>query len=257
MKITFIGTSSGKVSLNRFYSSLLISSDGYNLLIDAGDGISRALIGNGINFNLLNGILFTHLHPDHFSGLPALIVQMKMMNRNEPLDIFIHDSLRNVVEEFLVRSYLLPERIGFKIRYKTFRDDERFNISEDFTFIAKKNSHLTGLEKFKDKYSSLSLYSASFLFEEGNKKVIYTSDIGSEVDLLLFRDFIPDILISEITHISPSAVIEKINKINPAKVYLTHYSDDAIPKVSEILANLPKQLKEKVKLAKDGLFFEI
>ncbi len=257
MKITFIGTSSGKVSLNRFHSSLLFSSDGYNLLIDAGDGISRALISSGINFNLLNGILFTHLHPDHFSGLPALIVQMKMTNRNEPLDIFIHESLKTEVEEFLVRSYLLPERIGYKIRYKTFRDDERFNISENFTFIAKKNSHITDLEKFKDKYSSLSLYSASFLFEEGNKKVIYTSDIGSEVDLLLFRDFVPDILISETTHISLSAVIEKIIKINPAKVYLTHYSDDAIPEVSEILANLPKQLKGKVKLAKDGLFFEI
>ncbi|MCU0415336.1 MAG: MBL fold metallo-hydrolase, partial [Ignavibacteriaceae bacterium] len=81
MKITFIGTSSGKVSLTRFHSSLVISSEKYNLLVDAGDGISRAIISNGINFKKINGVLFTHLHPDHFSGLPALIVQMKMMNK--------------------------------------------------------------------------------------------------------------------------------------------------------------------------------
>ena len=73
MKIKFVGTSSGKASLNRFHSSLLLSSENYNLLVDAGDGISRALLVNGINFNSINGIIFTHLHPDHFSGLPALI----------------------------------------------------------------------------------------------------------------------------------------------------------------------------------------
>jgi len=114
VKITFIGTSSGKVSLTRFHSSLVISSEKFNLLVDAGDGISRALMSSGLRFNSTNGILFTHLHPDHFSGLPALIVQMKMMNRNEPLDIFIHESLKAVVEEFLISSYLLPERMDLK-----------------------------------------------------------------------------------------------------------------------------------------------
>jgi ribonuclease BN (tRNA processing enzyme) len=101
---------------------LLFTSEKYNLLIDTGDVISRALITNGINFNSLNGILYTHLHADHFSGLPALIVQMKMMNRNEPLDIFIHESLKTVVEDFLLRSYLLPERMGFEIHTKL-KDD--------------------------------------------------------------------------------------------------------------------------------------
>ncbi|MDZ7623514.1 MAG: hypothetical protein U5J96_03580 [Ignavibacteriaceae bacterium] len=189
--------------------------------------------------------------------MPALIVQMKIMNRNEPLDIFIHESLKAVVEEFLLRSYLLPERMGFEINYKTFSDDVRFIITEEFSFLARKNSHLGNLEKFKDKYPSLSLYSASFLFEAGNKKVIYTSDIGSEEDLLLFREFVPDIFISEATHISTAAIIEKVIKINPGKVYLTHYSDEDIPAISEILASLPSELKEKVKLAKDGLSFEI
>jgi ribonuclease Z len=257
VKISFIGTGSGKVSLNRNYSSLLFTSEEYNLLVDAGDGISRALISSGINFLSLNGILLTHLHPDHFSGLPSLIVQMKIMNRNEPLDIFIHESLKAVVEEFLLRTYILPDKMEFEIHYKTFADDERIMITEEFSFLARKNSHLGNLEKFKAKYPSLSLYSASFLFEAGDKKVIYTSDIGLEEDLLLFGDYVTDILICEATHISPLAIIEKIIKINPGKVYLTHYSDDDIPATSEILANLPSDLKEKVKLAIDNLSFEI
>lgn len=257
MKITFIGTGSGKASLNRKHTSFLFTSGEYNLLVDAGDGISHALMNSRINFETINGILFSHLHPDHFSGLPSLIVQMKMMNRNKPLNIFIHESLKAVVEEFLLRSYLLPERMEFEIHYKTFADDERFIITEEFSFLARKNSHLGNLEKFKDKYPSLSLYSASFLFEAWNKKVIYTSDVGSEEDLLLFRDFIPDILISEVTHISPLAIIEKVIKINSGKVYLTHYSDEDIPAISENLANLHSDLKEKIKLAKDGLSFEI
>jgi len=257
VKITFIGTGSGKASLNRNHSSLLFTSEEYNLLVDAGDGISRALISNGISFKTINGILFTHLHPDHFSGLPSLIVQMKMLNRNEPLDIFIHESLKPVVEEFLIRSYLLPERMEFEIHYKAFADNERFIITEEFSFLARKNSHLGNLEKFQIKYPSLSLYSASFLFETRDIKVIYTSDIGSEEDLLLFREFVPDIFISEMTHISIAAIIESVIKINLGKVYLTHYSDEDIPKISEILASLPKTLREKVKLVEDGLFFEI
>lgn len=257
MKITFVGTSSGKTSLDRFHSSLLFTSEKYNLLVDTGDGISRALINNGINFCELNGILYTHLHADHFSGLPALIVQMKMMNRNEPLDIFIHESLKTIVEEFLLRSYLLTERIGFEIRYKTFNDNEHISITDEFTFLARKNSHLVKLEKYSVRYPSLSLYSASFLFETTDKKIIYTSDIGSGEDLLLFRECFADILISDFTHILPSIIIEKIIKINPGKVYLTHYSDDDIPNINEILANLPNNLTFGVKLALDGSSFEI
>jgi ribonuclease Z len=257
VKITFLGTSSGKTSLDRFHSSLLFTTEKYNLLVDTGDGISRALISNGINFFELNGILYTHLHADHFSGLPALIVQMKMMNRNEPLDIFIHESLKTTIEEFLLRSYLLTERMGFEIRYKTFNDNEHFSITDEFTFLARKNSHLVKFEKYSTRYPSLSLYSASLLFEKRDKKIIYTSDIDSGEDILLFREFVPDILICEAAHIPLSAIIEKIIKINPGKVYLTHYSDDDIPNINEILANLPNNLMAGVKLALDSLSFEI
>jgi ribonuclease BN (tRNA processing enzyme) len=145
----------------------------------------------------------------------------------------------------------------FEIRYKTFRNDQRLKIMEDFSLIARNNSHLHNLNKFLEKYPSLSLYCGSFLFEERNRKVIYTSDIGSEEDLFLFSEYVPDIFISETTHISLSNIIEKIIKINPGKVYLTHYSEEEIPIINEILASLPANLSDKVKLARDGFSFEI
>ena len=257
MKITFIGTSSGKASLERFHSSLLFSSKDYSLLIDAGDGISRALLVNQINFNLINGIIFTHLHPDHFSGLPALIVQMKMMNRTEPLEIYIHQSLVNVVEDFLVQTYLLPEKMKFEIRYRTYKDNERVKISNDFYFMARKNSHLVELEKYKVKYSSISLYSASLLFEIEGKKIIYTSDISSLEDLFLFNEFSSDIFISEGTHLQHSVLIEAISKIETRKIYLTHFSDEDFQMIDEILATITTHLKNKIIIANDGLTFEI
>lgn len=256
MKIIFLGTSSGKASLKRNHSSILLLTKNYNLLIDAGDGISRSLLQNRIDFNFLNGILFTHLHPDHYSGLPALIVQMKMIKRVSPLDIFIYESMEKAIREFLLFSYLLPERMDFNLHFKTFRDDERFCVTDNLSFLAKKNSHLSELEEYKTKYPDLSFYSASFLFELPNKKIIYTSDIGSKEDLLIFDSVNPDIFISEVTHINIEDLLEKIEKINPTKVYLTHYSDEEFSRISEILTNLSITPPLTVQLAKDGLSFE-
>jgi len=257
VKITFVGTSSGKASLDRFHSSLLLSTEDYNLLVDAGDGISRALLVNGINFNSINGIAFTHLHPDHFSGLPALIVQMKMMNRKEPLDIYVHHSLKNVIEDFLLHSYLLPEKMKLEIRYRTFKDDDNVKISDNFSFLARKNSHLVELEKYKVNHPSISLYSASLLFETERKKIIYTSDISSVEDMFLFKEITSNIFISEATHLQTSILIETLSKIEAGKIYLTHFSDEDFQMISEILATLPNSLRNKIIIAVDSLSFEI
>lgn len=257
MRLTFLGTSSGQTSPNRYHSSILLSKTYYNLLIDTGDGISRALLQNGIDYRSIDGILFSHLHPDHFSGLPALIVQMKMINRKNPLDIFIHESLEKTIREFLLYSYLLPERINFNFLFKSFKDGNQFLITDDFSCLARKNSHLKDLEEYQTIYPDLSLYSASFLFESTGKKIIFTSDIGNEDDLLLFESAHTDVFISEVTHISLNKLLDKMERIKPSQVYLTHYNEASIHNLREILTNLPVSLKDIVLIAEDGLFFEI
>ena len=108
--IVFIGTSSGKTSLKRFHSSLLVKSQSFNLLIDCGDGTAKALLSLGISLDLIDGILFSHLHPDHSAGFASLIVQMKQLKREKKLRIFCHKNLAETLKMFLHYSFVFTER---------------------------------------------------------------------------------------------------------------------------------------------------
>lgn len=257
LKIKFVGTGSGKTSLDRYHSSILINYENYNLLIDAGDGISRALISCNIDFNSIDGIIFTHLHPDHFAGFPSLIVQMKMNNRKHPLDIFMHKSLKDFIKEFLLYSNLLPERMKFEINYKTFSEGERILISKNFFLVAKRNSHLSKLESYSSQYANLNFLSLSLLVEVQNKRLIYTSDIGSEEDLFLFNQNPSDIFITEATHLKPEILINSLPEINTERIILSHLTDEDTETLSAILTTQTDDLKNKTSFGFDGLSLEI
>jgi ribonuclease BN (tRNA processing enzyme) len=182
---------------------------------------------------------------------------MKMNKRKNALQLFVHRSLKSVIQDFLIRSYILPARMDFEIQYITFDDDEKVGVSENFFLKGRKNSHLNRLESYLDSYPDLSLFSGSFLFEADDKKIIYTSDIGSEKDLLLFKDVVADVFISEINHISPSISLEYLRDSGAGRIYLTHYSDEDKSCVSEILANLSGKDKVNIELARDAQIIEI
>ncbi|MGB5848444.1 MAG: MBL fold metallo-hydrolase [Ignavibacteriaceae bacterium] len=252
-ELIFIGTSSGKTSLNRFHSSFLISTPNYNLLIDAGDGISKALLTQQISYDVIDGILFSHLHPDHYTGLAALIVQMKMIERKKTLDFFIHSELAEVIRNFLIQSYLYSDRIGFEIKYHLLTDNVKFKINVDINFIPRQNSHLSSVSKLED-YKSRSYSSSSFLFSVDDKNIHYTSDVGEKNDLQLFRGKTIDCLISEVTHIKPEDIITAVDKGDlPRQIILTHIKDDDIISLRKFIMELPASLKKKIIIASDGL----
>ena len=252
-ELIFIGTSSGKTSLNRFHSSFLISTPNYNMLIDAGDGISKALLTQQISCDVIDGILFSHLHPDHYTGLAALIVQMKMIERKKTLDIFINLELADVIRNFLIQSYLFPEKLGFVIEYHPLTDNVKFKINDDISFIPRQNSHLSSVSKLEN-YKSRSYSSSSFLLSVDDKNIHYTSDIGEKKDLQLFMGETIDYLISEVTHINPEDIIASFNKSDiPGQIVLTHISDDDLISLQKFILEIPEDLKEKIIIASDGL----
>ena len=256
MEIKFIGTGSGKTSLKRHHSSFIIITEKYNLLIDAGDGVSRALLHQKVAFNLINGILISHLHPDHYSGLPSLIIQMKMSKREESLDIFCHESQTDFLKEFLYQSYILEEKLGFKLNFKPFEQKKKLNISAGLSFTAKQNSHLmhnAGL----DKSGRLSFTCNSFLIRVKGKDIFFTGDIGDFSDLFLFEDHKIDIMISEITHVSIEELLDSFRRLKPEKLFITHLSEEDEVHVSKLSYQLPAAERRKIITAFDGLNIKI
>src|SRR3990170_589760 len=172
--IVFIGTSSGKTSLNRFHSSLLVKSHSFNLLIDCGDGTSKALLSQGISIDLIDGILFSHLHPDHSTGFPSLIVQMKQLKRVKKLKIFCHKNLAEILRMFLHQTFVFMERSSFEIECFEFEHDEKIDLSRD----QKPETIIT--EAAHIKWESILDY-----IETNKPEKVYLTHLGDELALEL------------------------------------------------------------------------
>lgn len=256
MQIKFIGTSSGKTSLERFHSSFLIQSEKFNLLVDTGDGISKALLKQGVDYNSIDGIIISHLHPDHFTGIASLIVQFKLINRAKELKIFIHQKLVDVLKNNLTNSYLFAEKMDFKIVYELFEHDKQVEVSDEIIFISKQNSHLDDYIKY-DKNQRLNFICSSFLFSLKDKNIFYTGDIASENDFYLFRDFSINIIICETTHVETDGLLKMAENIKPEEIYLVHIDDDKCPKLLSWKSTLSGQISNKIKIASDGMTISI
>lgn len=255
IKLVFTGSGSGKSSLNRFHSSFLIRSDSYNLLVDAGDGISRALLRLGIGFNEIDGILITHFHPDHFSGILSLLQQMKLGKKQLPVDIFVSKSNINFLKEMLAKSFLFEDRLSFALNFQKIETGKKVDFRGKFTVTALENSHLEKYREHGLKDSELKSY--SLLISAANGEIFYTGDVGSSTDLELFEPDINSILITETSHVDMETVIELIKNNELKKVILTHIdTDDPSPLISKITAIHPDGLN-KITIAHDGLIISV
>ena len=225
-------------------------------MVDAGDGISRALLQQSVSFDLINGILISHLHPDHYSGLPSLIIQMKLNKRHESLDIFCHESHFDFLIKFLSQSYIFKETLGFKLNFKAFEQKKTITVSEGFSFIARQNSHLKHNE-YLDGSGMLSFTCNSFLISVEGKNIFFTGDIGDFSDLFLYEGQKIAIMISEITHIKIEELFESFRRLQPEKLFITHLSEEDEEKVSRLSYQLPSAERRKVIATFDGLNIKI
>ncbi len=252
MEIKFIGTSSGKTSLKRFHSSFIVLAPDFNLLVEAGDGISKALLKSKVSFNKIDGIVFSHLHPDHYSGFAGLIVQMKLINRQKPLKIFIHEKLSDVLKNYLFSSYLFERKMDFEINYEKFKHNEEIRVCDKIKFISRQNSHLDQYIKY-DLKKELNFISSSFLFELGNRNIFYAGDIGSVNDLYLFEDKKIHIMICETTHLKLPELLNCFNILKPGEIFLTHLDDNSELQIEEWKDSISGQIRNKFKIAYDEL----
>ncbi len=108
--VTILGSGAALPTLRRAPSSQFIECNNRYILIDCGEGTQMQLRKTGVKFQKITHILISHLHGDHYFGLPGLLSTMHLLGRNQGVTIYADPAL-----EMILRSML--EYGGYKLSF--------------------------------------------------------------------------------------------------------------------------------------------
>ena len=92
-----LGTGGTMPMPERALASLYVRVGGRSLLIDCGEGTQVGVQKLGWGMRCIEGILISHFHADHVSGLPGMLLALTKALRTEPLHIYGPVGLGQVV----------------------------------------------------------------------------------------------------------------------------------------------------------------
>lgn len=87
LSVFFAGTGASAPSRRRGLSAALLRAGGDRLLVDCGEGTQRQLV-RSVGLTELDAVLLTHLHADHWFGLPGLLKTYDLRERERPLELY-------------------------------------------------------------------------------------------------------------------------------------------------------------------------
>ena len=84
LDLVFLGTSASMPTAQRAPAAFLLRRGGERLLFDCAEGTQRQLQRSSVGLPDLEEIFLTHLHADHYLGLPGMLKTFALRGRDEP-----------------------------------------------------------------------------------------------------------------------------------------------------------------------------
>ncbi|MDO8506758.1 MAG: MBL fold metallo-hydrolase [Candidatus Limnocylindria bacterium] len=126
VRIRFFGSGNAFADGGRSHACIHLSAPGVSLLLDCGGSalpaITRAGAADGID-----AIAVSHLHGDHFGGIPYLIVQQHFARRSRPLTIAGPQGLASRLrgaEQALYPDFFGKTKVSFEVKVVTLGAEE-------------------------------------------------------------------------------------------------------------------------------------
>ncbi|MCL4561417.1 MAG: MBL fold metallo-hydrolase [Chloroflexi bacterium] len=91
IKITFLGSSYSVPDENHENTHLVISQESQAVLVDCANAPLLRLRKAGVPMENLTDLILTHFHPDHVSGVPLLLMDLWLLGRRRPLNVYALD----------------------------------------------------------------------------------------------------------------------------------------------------------------------
>ncbi|MGO9077730.1 MAG: MBL fold metallo-hydrolase [Streptosporangiaceae bacterium] len=85
MQVRFVGCGDAFGSGGRWQTCIRVAAGGKVVLVDCGATSVTALKAQGLDPSAVDAVVVSHLHGDHFGGLPFLILDGQFSRRTQPL----------------------------------------------------------------------------------------------------------------------------------------------------------------------------
>lgn len=126
LRLTFLGTSSSRPTVRRGVASLAVQRESDLHLFDCGEGTQRQMMRYTVGFGVRD-IFISHMHADHYLGLPGLLRTMSLQGRTEDLMVRgpagAEPALRNALQ-------IGGNHLGFSVRVKGLEPGEEVSYGE-------------------------------------------------------------------------------------------------------------------------------
>ena len=208
MKITFLGTSHGVPSEERYCQSMLLEIGENAYLIDAGAPVMNILLRRHFDLNRLKAIFLTHMHGDHTHGLPELLDLSCWYFKTTDYDVYMTEEGRmNAILTLLDRypnPRIRPHLIGPGFTYE----------KDGLKVTAFPNGHM--IRENRPAYS--------YLIEAEGKRLYISGDLNPDtIDYPAEADEKPsDAMVVECAHFPAEKLLEKLQNCKAGKIIIVH-----------------------------------
>ncbi len=112
--VTILGNNSALPAHDRHPTAQIVTLDQHQFLIDCGEGTQMQLSKYKIRRSRINHIFISHLHGDHYFGLPGIITSMGLLGRETDIHIYAPPLLKNILDNILqAAAAVLPYQLHF------------------------------------------------------------------------------------------------------------------------------------------------
>ncbi len=231
VEVQFVGSGDAFGSGGRFQTCIALRTPEELLLVDCGASSLIAMQRLGIDPNDIGKIFITHLHGDHFGGLPFLLLHAQhVAKRTAPLTIVgppgLETRLRDAMEVLFTASSKIPPCFELSIVEIKPRAPTRVGEVEVTAFPA---AHFSGAPSYSLR---LAVAGKVFVYSGDTQWTDTLIEASAGADLFVCECYVFDEDVP--LHNSYTTIMEHRPRMTCKRIILTHLSDDVLSRLPEV-----------------------